>query len=196
MPRVASLHALALTPPPPPLSVKCDIGKHIITASGESMTKLNPKGNVPALILADGTVLNEGASVLQWIGDNSPAESHLVPANGTTGRYVVQNVLSFLGTELHASFGPLFGPGSDEAKTAQRAKVATKLVLLESILGDKQYLTGANPTIADYYAYIIMSWAQYVSVDLKPYAKANAFAARVAALPKVIEAHAAMNAAA
>lgn len=159
------------------------------------MNDINPKGNVPALLLSDGTLLNEGAAVLQCIADMAP-ESGLAPANGTTARYVLQNTLSFLGTELHASFGPLFGPGTDEAKEAQRAKVATKLNLLEGILGDKLFLTGATPTIADYYAYIILSWSGYVGVDLKPFEKLNAFSARIAAMPKVIEAHAAMNAAA
>ena len=45
-----------------------DIGTHK-TASGEDYYKINPKGNVPALVLDDGTVLNEGAAVLQWIAD-------------------------------------------------------------------------------------------------------------------------------
>jgi glutathione S-transferase len=39
------------------------------TSSGEDFYRVNPKGNVPALILDDGTVLNEGAAVLQWIAD-------------------------------------------------------------------------------------------------------------------------------
>jgi glutathione S-transferase len=39
------------------------------THSGEDYYKVNHKGNVPALVLDDGTVLNEGASVLQWIAD-------------------------------------------------------------------------------------------------------------------------------
>ena len=159
------------------------------------MNELNPKGNVPALILPCGTLLNEGSAVLQCIADMAP-ESGLAPANGTTARYVLQNTLSFLGTELHASFGPLFGPGTDDFKAAQRTKVASKIALLEGILGDKPFLSGEAPNVADFYAYIILSWSGYVGVDLKPYDKINAFSARIAAMPKVIEAHAAMNSAA
>jgi glutathione S-transferase len=88
---------------------------------------VNPKGNVPALVLEDGTLLNEGAAVLQYIADKSPASSGLAPANGTSGRYLVQNSLNYIASELHASFGPLFGPGTDEAKAAQKVKVGTKL---------------------------------------------------------------------
>jgi glutathione S-transferase len=39
------------------------------TNSGEDYYKINPKGNVPGLVLDDGTLLNEGSAVLQWIAD-------------------------------------------------------------------------------------------------------------------------------
>ena len=45
-----------------------DIRTHV-TTSGADFYKINPKGNVPALILDDGTLLNEGAAVLQFIAD-------------------------------------------------------------------------------------------------------------------------------
>jgi glutathione S-transferase len=45
-----------------------DLQTHL-TASGADFYKINPKGNVPALVLDDGTVLNEGAAVLQYIAD-------------------------------------------------------------------------------------------------------------------------------
>jgi glutathione S-transferase len=41
------------------------------TSSGADYYAVNPKGNVPALVLDDGTVLNEGAAVLQWLGDQA-----------------------------------------------------------------------------------------------------------------------------
>jgi glutathione S-transferase len=61
-----------------------------VTADGSDFYKINPKGNVPALVLEDGTLLNEGAATLQWIADHAVEGSNLAPANGTTGRYVLQ----------------------------------------------------------------------------------------------------------
>jgi glutathione S-transferase len=47
-----------------------DLGTHR-TASGADFLAVNPKGNVPALVLHDGTLLNEGAAVLQWLADQA-----------------------------------------------------------------------------------------------------------------------------
>ena len=45
-----------------------DIRAHT-TSSGADYYAINPKGNVPALVTNDGTLLNEGAAVLQYIAD-------------------------------------------------------------------------------------------------------------------------------
>lgn len=39
------------------------------TASGVDYYSINPKGNVPTLVLDDGSILNEGSAVLQCIAD-------------------------------------------------------------------------------------------------------------------------------
>ena len=49
-------------------SEQVDIREHK-TASGADFYTINPKGNVPALILDDGTILNENGAVLQFIAD-------------------------------------------------------------------------------------------------------------------------------
>ncbi len=84
--------------------------------------EVNPKGNVPALKLADGNLLNEGAATLQWIADQAP-DSGLAPANGTTERYLLINSLNFLASELHVSFGPLFYAKTEEEKPPLRERV-------------------------------------------------------------------------
>jgi glutathione S-transferase len=65
-----------------------DLGKHT-TASGADFYAINPKGNVPALVLDDGTLLNEGAAVLQWLGDQARlwrCGSRCVPTLAATPR--------------------------------------------------------------------------------------------------------------
>lgn len=57
---------------------QADIKTHT-TSSGKDFYAINPKGNVPALVLDDGTVLNEGAAVLQWIADQVYTDEFVEP---------------------------------------------------------------------------------------------------------------------
>ena len=42
------------------------------TASGEDYMQINPKGYVPAIKVDDGSILTEGAVILQYIADQNP----------------------------------------------------------------------------------------------------------------------------
>ncbi|MFW8596088.1 glutathione S-transferase N-terminal domain-containing protein [Cribrihabitans neustonicus] len=79
------------------------------TESGGDYRAINPKGYVPALALGldDGSVLTEGAAVLQYIADSSP-EAGLASAAGTLALARMQEQLKWIGTELHKALGPLF----------------------------------------------------------------------------------------
>jgi glutathione S-transferase len=48
--------------------VKVVLSTHL-TASGVDFYTINPKGNVPCLVLEGGVVLNENAATLQYIAD-------------------------------------------------------------------------------------------------------------------------------
>ena len=72
------------------------------TADGADFYKINAKGNVPTIVLEDGTVLNENVATLQYIADQAPA-SGLAPAWGTSARYQLVNVLAFLSSEVHGA---------------------------------------------------------------------------------------------
>jgi glutathione S-transferase len=161
------------------------------TSSGADFYTINPKGNVPALVLDDGTVLNEGAAVLQWIADQAPGK--VAPENGTTGRYLVQNTLNYIASEVHPSIGHLFYPNSDAIKDYIKSKAATKLTYLENtLIGDKKFVVGDSFTIADSYLYISLSWTAYVGIDLAPYPKVKAYFDGIGALENVKAAHARM----
>jgi glutathione S-transferase len=146
--------------------------------------------------LADGTLLNEGAAVLQWIADQAP-ESALAPTNGTSARYVLQAKLNYLASEVHATIGPLFNPAlKGEARAAQVEKLSTKLKWMEEkelANGDKNFIVGDAFTVADAYFYIILTWTPYVGVEISK--GLQAYRDRVGSLDFVKAAHAAMAAA-
>ena len=163
------------------------------TASGaKDFYAVNPKGNVPCVALPDGTVLNENVATLSWIADQNLSAKN-APANGTTERAVLLNVLSFLASELHASFGLCFGGQTPEQKAWGKQRVERALGLVEKwALADKQFLVGSDLTIADLYAHIVIGWAEipFIAIDLKPFPKTLAYLGRVRAHADVVAAQA------
>jgi glutathione S-transferase len=154
------------------------------TERGEDYLAINPKGYVPALRLDDGSVLTEVSALLQYVADRNPS-AKLLPAPGTMERYRVLEWVGFIATEIHKGFGPLWNPQTPEAyKAIAIGNLAKRFLYLDSQLG-QGYLTGAQFTIADAYAFVTVSWANYLKVDLAPYAKLRAFLGRVAARPGV-----------
>ena len=78
---------------------------------GTDFYSINPLGYVPVLELDNGERLREGPAIVQYIADQVP-EKNLAPANGSMARYRLQEWLTFIGTELHQGFGPLFNPAT------------------------------------------------------------------------------------
>lgn len=156
-----------------------------VTASGQNFLSLNAKGYVPALELDDGTVLTEGPAIMQYLADLKP-EKKLAPANGSIERYKLQGWLTFVGTELHKQFSPLFNPAApDEWKEQCRANLLRRLTWLDGEFAGKEYLMGAQFSVADAYLFTVLRWAAGVKVDISALAHIAAFRARVAARPAV-----------
>jgi glutathione S-transferase len=158
------------------------------TEDGQDFLVLNPKGYVPALCLDNGQILTEGPAIVQYLADQKPA-SRLAPSAGTMERYRLQEWLSFLGTELHKSFSPLFNQASsDDAKRVAKENITKRFTYLDQKLAGSKYLMGETFTVADAYAFTIVNWANFVGIDLKPYPNLSAYLGRIGARPKVQEA--------
>ncbi len=157
-------------------------------ADGTDYYTINPLGYVPLLVFNDGTKLREGPAIVQYIADQVPAKN-LAPANGTMARYKLQEWLTFIGTELHKNFGPLFTPGTtDDVKTATKDRIAGRLKWVEGELAGKHYLMGETYTVADGYLFTVTNWAAHVGLNLSPYANLLAYRARIAVRPAVVAA--------
>lgn len=155
------------------------------TASGADYLALAPKGQVPALQLDNGTVLTEGAVIVQYLADQKP-ESNLAPAAGTLERYKLQEQLNYIATEVHKGYSPLFNPKlTDDQRAATKARLAPHLDRLNTLLGSQEYVAGAAFTVADAYLFTVLRWSAFVNVDLTPYAALGAFLERIGARPAV-----------
>ena len=152
---------------------------------GTDFYSINPLGYVPYLTLDDGRSLHEGPAIVQYLADLVP-EKKLAPANGTFERYKLQEWLTFIGTELHKSFSPLFNPAAPDA-TKEQAKqtLAKRLAWVDSELAGKDYLLGEQFTVADAYLFTVTNWARIVKVDLSTFANLLAYRTRVSERPGV-----------
>ena len=158
------------------------------TESGEDFLKINPKGQVPALLLDNGELLTEGPVIVQAIADKAAAKN-LAPARDSAERYKLQEWLNFITTELHKNFGPMFSPVlADEAKAFFKDRVMGKFKYVDGQLAGKDYLMGKQFTVADGYMFTMLRWADGMKFDLAGLSNLMAYKARVAARPKVQEA--------
>lgn len=158
------------------------------TDSGQDFKSINSKGYVPTIELEDGQRLTEGPAIVQYIADKVPARG-LAPAAGTLDRYRLQEWLNFISTELHKQFSPLFDPASDDAlKARQRERLQGRLAWVAQQLAGRDYVMGANFTVADAYLFTVLNWSGHVGIDLAQWPVLAAYVARVAARPKVREA--------
>jgi glutathione S-transferase len=152
---------------------------------------INPLGYVPLLELDDGTRLREGPAIVQYIADQVPTRN-LAPANGTLLRYRLQEWLTFIGTEIHKQFSPLFNAAMpEEAKAIFRDKLKSRFQWLEGQLAGKQYLMGDHFCVADAYLFTVSNWAAPTKIELP--AGVVAYRERIAARPAVQEALKAEN---
>jgi glutathione S-transferase len=162
------------------------VDKRTKRVDGVEFVTINAKGYVPALRLDDGQVLTENVAVLQYIADLNPA-AKLAPPAGTLERYRLQEWLSFINSEVHKAFTPLFSSeATEETKTYARNYLAKRLAYLEGALGDNTYLMGDQFTVADAYLFTVLGWGVHVGVDIGP--KLKSYVDRVRARPHVIEA--------
>ncbi|CAD5247585.1 Glutathione S-transferase GstA [Bosea sp. 62] len=159
------------------------------TETGADYAAVSPKGYVPALQFDDGTVLTEGAVIARYIADLAP-DAALAPKPGSFERIRLEEIMNFIGSELHKAYTPLFLPDtSEDGKTAARARVAKKLGYIENILADgRSHLLGEHFTVADGYLFTIVNWSDSRSVPLDAFPKLRAFMARIGARASVQEA--------
>ena len=152
---------------------------------GTDYYTINALGYVPVLELDNGERLREGPAIVQYIADQVP-DKQLAPANGTLARYRLQEWLTFIGTELHKGFSPLFNPATpEEYKPMVRERLLQRLQWVDSQLAGKQYLMGDQFTVADGYLFTVTNWTQPTKLDISGLANLAAYRERVGARPAV-----------
>lgn len=153
--------------------------------NGDDYLSINPKGQVPALALDSGELVTEGPVIVQMIADKAAAKN-LAPARDSAERYKLQEWLTYINSEVHKSFGPMFSPVlADDAKAFFKDRVMGKFKYIDGVLAGKDYLMGKQFTVADGYLFTMLAWAERMKFDLAAMPNLLAYKARVGARPAV-----------
>ena len=168
-------------------AVKVDLVKHRL-ADGSDYHAISPRGYVPLLEFDDGSRHTEAASLLQYVADLDPSQA-LIGAPRSARRLAVVEWLTFISSELHKVFSPWLWhkETADSTKAAVREKLATRFAELDARFKTNEYLAGEF-SVADAYAFTIISWSNFLAVPLKAYPNLQAYLARISARPRVQDA--------
>ena len=145
---------------------------------------LNPSGAVPLLVDGD-FVLAQNAAIAGYIADKFPAAG-LAGDGSARQRADAIRWLSFVNSDLHPAFTPLFAPGKfiedpalhDAVKAAARTRIRGVLESADRQLQGRQWLAGFR-SFADPYLYMTVRWAGGLGVDLSGLDALAAFKARM-----------------
>jgi len=153
--------------------------------NGDDFFAVNPKGQVPALLLDDGTLLTEGVAIMQYLADTVPDRQLLAPTSSLS-RYKTIEWLNYIATELHKGFTPLFRPDTPEDfKPTVRALLEKKMQYVNDALQDNQWICGSRFSIADAYLFTVLRWAYAVKLNMAGLSNIDAYMARMAERPAV-----------
>ncbi|AKU93741.1 Glutathione S-transferase [Labilithrix luteola] len=167
--------------------VRVDLETKTLRESGQSYLVKNPLGKVPAIELDDGSVLTEGAAVLLFIADSAPA-SNLAPREGTMLRHRLLEALSFVATELHKGYAPMFDPHVPPSYKARLMSDPKPLLRMASLVDAGPWILGDVFSVADAYLFSILRLGRQAGLDFSAWPKVDDYMARVAARPAVREA--------
>ena len=151
------------------------------TSNHDNFLDINPLAYVPALALGDKdeTVLTETIVVASYLADQHPAAG-LIPVHGTLERVKVDQLLTFIATEIAQKHIPLMRKLLTEAGTQwTRAKLVSAYQLLDDRLADgRPFLTGEAFTVADAYVWATM-WQERSGVKIDHLTHLMAYIARI-----------------
>ena len=153
---------------------------------------INPSGKVPAMTLDDGRVLTQAAAILTWLVDTYPGSALGATSDRPLERFSLDEMLSYLTSEVHVAFGPFFGPSRylddpgqfDALKQKSLEQVAEHLATLDTTLGGATWLLG-NRSVADAYLYVLARWADNLPDGIGRFANLARFRAAMELDPAV-----------
>lgn len=157
----------------------------------ERYLKINPLGRVPALEIAEGSVLTETPAVLAYVAELCP-ELQLLPVSGVE-RMRANEWMSLLSSVVHVAFISFFRPQrytSDEGAAAQlkqdgKQHFQQMLRLIETRLPASGFVLGERYSLCDAYLLPFYLWGRHFELPVSELPRYGALVQRVLSRPAV-----------
>lgn len=132
------------------------------------LQRANPLGQIPALVLDDGSVLTESAAILIHLGLEHPA-SNLLPADASARAQAIRGLV-YVAANCYAAIGIIDYPerwceaGADKAmldsvRAGTRARLHRMWDIFADQFGGQPGFGGAEPGALELLAAVVSRWA-------------------------------------
>jgi glutathione S-transferase len=149
-----------------------------VKPSDPEYLKMNPLGQVPAMIDGDSDVMNQADALLKYLAHKYP-DAKLGDDGTLQDAYELDRWLAFLTGDVHPAFFPFFVPQrytTDGSETTRQTVKEASYKLIDRVyqhlnkhLEGKDHLVGNRRTIADAYAFAMTRWGKNLPKPLSDY---------------------------
>jgi glutathione S-transferase/GST-like protein len=133
--------------------------------TAEKFLSINPRGQVPALQLDDGTVITESAAIALHIADSYP-QAGLLPPLASRERALVYRWLFYAAANLYEGVLRYYysdrytsvASQAEQVREAARVYVDSCWDLLENEIGEGPFFLGQSYSVIDPYLLMLSNW--------------------------------------
>jgi glutathione S-transferase len=158
----------------------------------DNYLKINPLGQVPALMLPSGRIMTESAAIAIYLADRYP-KAKLSPAADAPERADFLRWLIYLAANIYMTDLRIYYPdrytadqqGGKCVKASAIARMATEWEIYAAALGDQPYILGDRMCAVDIYAAMLATWNLDVPAFFRRHPNVHAMYERVTKRPAI-----------
>lgn len=177
------------------VGVDCEIVDLPPWPDGEPPAELlaiNPLGQVPTLVLDNGTIMTESAAICVHLADLHPSAA-LSPALAAPERADFLRWMFYLSANIYMTELRFFYPhrytadlsGADDVRDAANARALIEWAVFSDALGGRSFILGEAISAADIYAAMLISWMEDLDAFCERFPNLRALYDRVARVPQI-----------
>jgi glutathione S-transferase len=153
---------------------------------------INPRGEVPTLILPDATLMTESAAMMIYLADLVPA-AKLAPApdaptRATYLRWMIYMAAAPYTSDLRLYYSQRYSTDPTHANAIRdkaTSDLAADFAHFAEALGEGPFILGAEMTAADIYTAMLLSWTPDMDALFTRHARLRALYEAVGRVPEV-----------